>query len=322
MFIDDATVRNLRARLLEPARSRQDAASDLARIADIARQEPSVAAIIAERIRADRLQWRHEVYSLPLGSPHTTIDETSAARCVAHAGCASLAATAMLELEERGGGNPEWAKALIAVAGDMGIAHLERMRSRPNWSDLLPSSDPMPLGLDALISPIADIRRRALEVFVTTPRPVHVRALLLAAELDRHVIRNVLHLSWTMLEVSAWLPLLVEYASVTRLTEQLARLPRDRSEFADALVATRARTLLLDLIEAGLGRARMDSAQELSPALRELETDGVVAFAERHMPDPRLTDDDRSLLEDAEVQLAAQAALLWGPRDDDRPDRS
>ena len=158
MSIEEIRVRQIRARVLDLTRSPQDAASDLARIADMARQEPTLAAIIAERVRADRLQWRHEVHSLPLGAPHTTIDEGSSARCVAHAGCASLAATAMLELEERGGGNQEWAKALVAVAGDLGIAHLARMRVRPKWSELSPSSEPAPHGLDALVSPIADIR--------------------------------------------------------------------------------------------------------------------------------------------------------------------
>lgn len=53
----------------------------------------------------------------------------------------------------------------------------------------------------------------------------------------------------------------------------------------------------------------METAQHLTPGLQELEREGPAAFAARHMPDVRLTDDELAILEEAEVQLCFNARL-------------
>ncbi|CAN5327380.1 hypothetical protein BH09MYX1_BH09MYX1_65410 [soil metagenome] len=258
--IDEPLLRRLHARLFDP----DTATAALQSAGALAVREPVIAAMIAERVRADHGQWRHEVH-LPLSAPRTTIDWAVAARAVERAACMSLAPSAMLELEERGGADPCWASALVATAGDHGKAHLARMRSRPRWSALSPT--PPSVGLDALVSPIADVRAVALNALATAPRREHLRALLLAMELDRHIIRDVLRAQWTRPRSAAWLSILATHPAATRLDRRLARLPPGAFDFA----ATRSEFLLVDLFEAGAERLPLAVHQELTPSLRELE---------------------------------------------------
>lgn len=309
--IDDVLLRLVRDLLVDPSSSRETATAALVIAGELARREPAVAAMMAERIRADRGLWRHEVH-LAHSAPPKTADNDAAARAVERSGCASLAATAMLQLEERGTGDPRWARALAAVGGDQGGAHLVRMRGRPGWSELAPAIEPSQHELDSLVSPIADVRRRALDRLVAEPRPEHLRALLLAAELDRYVVREQLRLPWTRPRPTQWLRLLASHEKALRLDRRLAELPRGVSELGDALAATSAEHLLVDLIDAGAAHAPMTFDQELTPALRELEMDGAAAFAQRHIPDPRLTAEELATLDEAEAQLAASASRWWG----------
>jgi hypothetical protein len=284
--VDDSLLRVLRRLLVDGTRQTASAALTIA--GELARREPAVAAMIAERIRMDRVRWRHEVHQ-PLSTPPQTVPSDAAARVVERSGCASLAATAILQLEERA--DPQWARALVAVAGDEGRAHLQRMRTRPGWSAFAPASDPV--GLDALVSPVADARRRALEALAGVPQADHVRALLLATELDRYVIRDLLQLTWTRPQVTAWLPLL------------------SRRGVDDPIAAARAEHLLVGLVDAGVAHTGSDN-QVMTPALQELSDDGVVAFVHRHIPDPRLSADELASLDAGEAALAASAARWWG----------
>jgi hypothetical protein len=309
--IDATLLRLVRGLLVDPASSRETATAAIVVAGELARREPAAAAMIAERVRADRPQWRMDVYRPPSATGRT-VDSEAAARAVERSGCASLAATALLELEERGSADSRWATALVAVAGDDGRAHLARMRGRPRWSGLSPPPAPHAVGLDALVSPIADVRRSALDAMAAAPRPEHLRALLLGTELDRHVVRDVLRLQWTRSQPTEWLSILSAHDAATRLDRRLAGIPRGLDEFVDAVAATRAVHLLLELIDTGAARSPMSIAQELTPALRELEANGAAAFAAWHIPDPRLTAAELASLDNAEAELAASAARSWG----------
>jgi hypothetical protein len=336
MSIDADLLRLIRGLLVDPASSRETANTAIAIAGELACREPSAAAMIAERVRADRKQWPSEVW-LPL-SACRTVPHWDAAGAVERSGCASLAATALLELEERGTGDPRWASALVAVAGDEGRAHLARMRGRPGWSELSPPLAPPPDGLDALVSPIADVRRRALDAMAAAPRSEHLRALLLGAELDRHVVQDVLRRRWEQQEPTKWqaifsapdvakhldrglvargLRRLFDAFSLTRVARLLLgfigagtpapiRVARLLVELIDAgtRAPTRAAPLLVELIDAGIPRAPMSIPQELTPALRELEAVGAAAFAAQHIPDPRLTADEIASLDATEAELA------------------
>lgn len=274
--------------------------------------------MIAERARIDRARWRQEAL-LPLTAPNRTADPATLAEAVERSGCAALAASAILELEESRSSLERWAKALLAVAGEAGRAHLVRMRGRPGWSELVPASEPAPEGLDALVSPIADNRRRALAALAREARPERLRALLLATELDRHVVRNVLGDSWTCVRPTAWFPLLVAQGPASELDRKLVGdptvppydSPESLAIAQRLLVHGRAENLLVELGEAGAARAPMKVEQELTPTLRELEALGAEAFAAKHMPDPRLTADELSVLDAAEAELATSAARWW-----------
>jgi len=313
--IDEPLLQRLHVRLFDP----DTASAALAAAGALAVRAPAVAAMIAERVRADRLQRRHEV-QLPMGTPSRTVDWHIAARAVERSGCISLSTTAMLELEERRVPDPSWASALVAIAGDHGHAHLARMRSRPAWSALSPT--PPAVGLDALVSPIADVRAVALQTLAAAPRHEHLRALLLATELDRHIIRNVLRTSWIQPPSSAWLAILATHPAAKRLDRRLAGLPPGalaaaRDQCGASIVFdyfdTRGKLLLVELVDAGAARMPLDGEQQLTPSLRELEAIGAAAFAARLGPDPRLTADERAELESAEWDLARSSAQRWGP---------
>ncbi|NVB80946.1 MAG: hypothetical protein HOV81_21290 [Kofleriaceae bacterium] len=225
----------------------------------------------------------------------------------------------LLDLEEFRADRPRLANALLAVSGEAGRAHLLRMRGRPGWSELLPPTEPMPEGLDALVSPIADTRRHALAELAREPRPERLRALLLATELDRYVIRDVLRDAWTTVTPTAWFPLLVAHGPASELDRKLAGdpdvpgydSPRSLAVARILQLHGRAERLLVEVVEAGAARAPMNVEQELTPALRELEAIGTAAFAAKHMPDPRLTADELEILDAAEAELAASAARWW-----------
>jgi hypothetical protein len=276
-------------------------------VCELARRQPAAASIAAERIRADRTRWRHEVH-LPLSTDVGTIRDDVAAAAVGRSGCVSLAATAMLQLEEHHEPAPAWAHALVAIAGDVGRRHLERMRPRPGWSGLVGAS-PAETGPDALVSPIADVRRSAIESLAAAPRPQLLRALLLAVELDRYVVRDVLQRPWVAPQVTGWLPILANVS--TGVDRDLATIPSGYSEFFDAVASTRATHLLVDLVDVGSSRVPLATAQDLSPPLRELEADGPATFVARHIPDPRLTAEELRTLDQGESELAAAAERWW-----------
>lgn len=316
--IDPALLGLVRGLLVDPDCSRETANAAVALAGALARREHGVAAMIAERARIDRVRWRQELF-LPLTTSSRTADSAYLAEAVERSCCPALAATAMLELESRRSSLERWAKALLAVAGESGRAHLVRMRGRPGWSDLVAPTDPMPDGLDALVSPITDIRRQALAALADEPRPERLRALLLATELDRHVVKDVLRDSWTAVRPTAWFPLLVAHGPASELDKKLVGDPDlpgfdSPEELAVAqrmFVHGRAEELLVEIVEAGAARGPMKVEQELTPTLRELEADGPIAFAAKHMPDPRLTADELAALDAAEAELAASAARWW-----------
>ena len=123
------------------------------------------------------------------------------------------------------------------------------------------------------------------------------------------------------MDATAWYPLLVAQGPASDVDLRLVgdpsvprySSPRSLAIAQHFLVHVRAEHLLVDLVEAGAARAPMEVEQELTPALRELESDGAAAFAARHIPDPRLTADELAALDAAEAQLAASSARWWGP---------
>ncbi|MGN6104146.1 MAG: hypothetical protein ACTHU0_03510 [Kofleriaceae bacterium] len=325
MPIDGPLLQLVRSILVDPATARAPASDVVMLAGALARRAPAAAAILAERIRADRVQQRADAHSpLPLEqrvAAARAVSSSTHVAAVTRSGCPALAPIALLELEDCTYEHDleRWARALLAVAGEAGAAYLARMRGRPGWSALLGEAPVLPAApLLGLLSSIADVRRRSLEALAASPRPEHLQALLLAAELDRHVMRSVLRRSWRQIEPTGWLRILLEYTGSTSDMEALARpaldrvlmrLPRGLSDFGDSLLATRPRMLLEDLIDAGAPRAAMPTPQQLTPELVELAEVGVEAYATRLLV-TGLTAEDRASLEQEEAELAASAAHL------------
>lgn len=325
MPIDRPLLQLVRSILVDPETAREPASSVVMLAGALARRAPAAAAILAERIRADRVQQRADANSpLPLEqrvAAARAVSSSTHVAAVTRSGCPALAPIALLELEDCTYEHDleRWARALLAVAGEAGAAYLARMRDRPGWSALLGEAPVLPAApLLGLLSPIADVRRRSLEALAASPRPEHLQALLLAAELDRHVTRKVLRRSWRQIEPGRWPPWMFPLARSTpglsadfvRSYEHLYhRLPRDIGGFFGALLDTNARFLLEDLIDAGAPRAAMPTPQQLTPELVELAEVGVEAYATRLLV-TGLTAEERAAIEQEEAELAASAAHL------------
>ena len=269
-----------------------------------ARCSRRAAALIAERARADRARRLGEAEAnLPI-ERCTTVSSSTLAEAVRTSGCALLTATALLELE-RAADRAPWARALLAIAPDAGAQYLARMRGRPGWSALAGAPPERPGDpLTGLTSPLADVRRAALEALSRAPRPEHLQAFLLGAELDRFVTDRMYRTPWRRLTPTPWLPLLIAHATgATTLDSVLANPPRRRTLLLEQLAVLRADQLLDQLLDGHAARAAMPVAQELSPALRELAEHGVEACANQ-IAVPPLPAEDRAALELEEAELA------------------
>ena len=302
--VDPGMLAVLRRILGDPAILR-DVAEDAVRIASAcARRAPDAAALIAARARSDRGQRLAEAVSSTPRDQRTAISSAALAEAIHASGCPGLAATVLLELE-RPYERARWAQALLAIAGDAGARYLARMRGRPGWSALAgtapePPADP----LEGLTSPLADVRRAALEALASAPRSAHLQAFLLAAELDRHVMRRIYRMSWQRLTPVPWIPLLGAHTGVSQPTDALLAHPAAGLHvLGDQLAVLRADQLLDQLLDANAARAPMGVPQELTPALRTLADEGVEAFATR-LATPPLSDEERAGLEAEEAELA------------------
>jgi len=163
-----------------------------------------------------------------------------------------------------------------------GGRHLDR--KDPAGLDLPPPPTP----LEAVTSPVADLRRRALDNLARQPRAEHLLALLLAAELDRHIALDVDRGRWEPPDTGRWLPLLVTPTG-SRRRFSVTSQP------------------LVELLDARAFERDLAVPQRLTPDLEELRAVGAAAFATRIAAPVRLSDDERARLEAAEAALANEA---------------
>lgn len=262
-------------------------------------------ALIAARARRDRTQRIADAMSaLPL------VERVAAARAVSTDVLAEavvlahdpvLAATAKLELERchHTVDRERWARALIAADPAGGEAYLARMRGRPGWGTVVGELPPPALDpLDDLLSPLADVRRRALDALAAAPHAERLQALLLAAELDRDLMRELYKQSWRSLQATAWLPVLAAHGDMR---------PMDRVLGGDSqLAALRADQWIDELVASGVGRAALPVPQQLSAGLRELAARGVADYgAQLAVPPP--SDQELVDLDAEEAEIASQA---------------
>ncbi|HWU88011.1 MAG TPA: hypothetical protein VN253_12080 [Kofleriaceae bacterium] len=305
--IDAAALGLLHRILVDPVLPGDRAAAALLIAGAFARRAPEAAALIAERVRADRSQVLRDADArLPIDQ-HVAISTSILAEAVHASGCPSLSATVLLELE-RGYDRARWAKALLAIAGDAGARYLARMRGRPGWSALAGTPPEVPADpLEGLTSPLADVRRAALVALAEAPRPDHLQAFLLGAELDRYTMRTIYRTSWQGLTPIPWLPLLRAHAGTWRPTDSfLAHTAPGTSLLREQIAVMRADLLLDELLDANSARTEMAVPQALTPALRELAEEGVEAFVPR-VATPPLSAEERAALEAEEAELAALA---------------
>ncbi len=199
-----------------------------------------------------------------------------------------------------------WARALVAVAGDDGRRYLDRMRGRPGWSALLGAAPAAPDGpLEGLTDPLADVRRASLEALAGAPRDEHLQALLLAAELDRFIARQVDRRSWSLPISHRWFPLLRACADANRPIDRvLARADSRGDLFVEQLQVMRVEQLFEQLLSGGAARSTFAVPQVLTPMLRDLAAIGVEAFARRLALPVLLSADERAALEAREAELA------------------
>ncbi len=241
------------------------------------------AALIVARARRDRALRRIQAMSdMPLQwSMHGSRVASSLVLVQAITASRSplLVATAKLELERCSSPSDreQWAAALLAVDPDA-PAYLARMRNRPGWGTVTGTLSPSPEPLGELLSPLADVRRRAVELLARKPRFEHIQAFLLAAELDRHLLPTARTARWRPLEVSRWLPIFTALTDGPESFAVLAHIGRGVSYTVDWVVAVRSRTLLDELLDAGAARLPWPE-QQLTDELRDLAERGVDAFA-------------------------------------------
>lgn len=310
----DAALVDILREALAPEAPREVAESALLLTGSFAHRAPELVPMIARRARFDRGQRFAEAQSaLPLDERIAAARAASSAvlaEAIAASGAPALAPTALIELEGATSSleRDRWARTLVAVAGDAGTRYVERMRGRPGWSELLGSApERAPDPLDDLLSPLADLRRAALETLAATPRPERLLALLLAAELDRYITRHIYRSSWSALQPRAWLPLLATVSASSKpIDRDLTRVELHDNVLYEQLTIMRAGFLLDELIDAGAARAPMPVAQELTPALRELAAQGPAAYAAA-IATPPLTAEERAELDRDEAEVAASA---------------
>ncbi len=283
---DEALVHMLRAIVDDDEASRHVAEDALRVAAPIATRSQAAAVMIATRIRRDRSQRIADALSaLPLDervAAARAVASHALADIVATARCTRLYASAALELESARTDREPWARALLACDPAPARVYLDRMRNRPGWGRVLGELPPPALDpLVDLTSPIADVRRRALDTLSRAPRRDHVQALLLATELDMYVTREIEKSSWPTLQAPEWLHLLVAYAPPSPAMSFFARMPP-----VTEIHVLYAQILLNKLVEEDRARRPFAEPQRLTPALGELAARDVAAYARDHAVPP------------------------------------
>ncbi|MCE9575499.1 MAG: hypothetical protein K8W52_20265 [Deltaproteobacteria bacterium] len=301
--------------LVDPAVFR-DVAEDVVGIAGfIARRDPRVASLIATRARFDRARRADQAWDTPRDA-QTVVSSEAIAEAVRASGCAALAPTAMLELERPMRPAAHWARALVAVAGDDGARYLDRMRGRRGWSTLHGAAPAVPYGpLEGLTDRLADVRGAALEALAGAPRDEHLQALLLAAELDRFIARQIDREAWSLPISSRWLPSFRACADANRPIDRVLARPDSRGDlFVEQLQVMRVEQLFEQLLSSDAARSVFAVSQILTPALSELAAIGVEEFARRLAPPAPLSVEERAALEAQEAEVAAGAEVFSAAR--------
>jgi hypothetical protein len=196
----------------------------------------------------------------------------------------------------------------------------------------LPRLPPLPSPLEALTAPSSDLRRHALDELDASPRPDHVLALLLAAQLERWLARHRPDLATPQFRGIGWLThlqALLREARAARLLgtcieERVAyvdriapwplesplkfqqiekRLPDDiRRELAHTIGLAES-FVVDDILAAQLFLRTLPVPQQTTPELDELLAVGPEAFSAR-WPPSRLAPVERAALEALEAALA------------------
>lgn len=150
------------------------------------------------------------------------------------------------------------------------------------------------------------VRRAALEDIAEAPRPAYLQAFLLAAELDRHLTRDLYKSPWIPLRPVRWLPLLAAHAGRHTALARYSPADVQAHPLAEPLAGLRADDLLSELLDRGAGRREMEVAQELTPALRALASGDLHHIARALAPSPP-SREEIAELERAELALARTA---------------